>query len=177
MIKINLLPKKSQKTLLRPDLYLLLFLCLLNALVMLGIYWSNANSISNRRAAIEKARREIASLDKTHKEYLFMEKEKKEIVRRLKVMDSLKEGRALAARTLHDLSAVMKERVWIKTFKKTEDAFEIEGRSLENDSISDFMETISSVPYFKNVELKRVEDVSEDGLMLKKFFLQGTIAL
>ena len=129
------------------------------------------------RSNIEKARKEVASLEPVYKEFLRMEKEKKEIDRRLKAMENLKEGRVLAARTLYDLSCVMRERIWLKTFKKTDDVFEIDGRSLENESISDFIERISAVPYFRNVELKKVEDVNEEGIVVKKFLVQGNLAL
>jgi type IV pilus assembly protein PilN len=177
MIKINLVPRKAGRPVLRFDLYLLMGVCFLNFAVLMGIYWVNMSRISADRSGIESAKREIASLDPVYKEYLRIETEKKEIERRLKVMENLKEGRALAARTLYDLAGTVKERVWVKTFKKAEDSFEIEGRSLENESISDFIEGVSAIPYFRNVELKRVEDVNEDGLILKKFIVQGNITL
>ena len=177
MIKINLVPRKAGRPVLRFDLYLLLGVCFLNFVVLMGIYWINMSHISADRSGIEGAKKEIASLDPVYREYLRIETEKKEIQRRLKVMEDLKEGRALAARTLYDLARTVKERIWVKTFKKNEDFFEIEGRSLENESISDFVEGISTIPYFRNVELKRVEDVNEDGLIIKKFILQGNISL
>jgi Tfp pilus assembly protein PilN len=177
MIKINLLPKKSAKPLMRVDLYLLLFVCFLNFAIIMGIYWTNVSSIAGSRSSIEKAKKEIAGLDRVYKEYLRMENEKKEIERRLKALENLKEGRVLAARTLYDVSGVIKDRVWLKTIKKTDEIFEIDGRSLENESISDFVETLSAIPYLRNVELKRVEDVSEDGLVIKKFLIQGNISL
>jgi type IV pilus assembly protein PilN len=177
MIKINLLPQKTRKPIHRFQLYGFLFIFVLNLSILGGIYYNNVRGITHYQASIESAKKEIASLDKIYKEYLQIEKEKKEIDRRIKVIEGLKEGRALAARTLHDFSSVIKERVWVKAFKKNNDVFEIEGRSMENESISDFIETISAIPYLKNVELKKVEDSTEDGLVVKKFLVQGNISL
>ncbi len=177
MIKINLLPQKTRKPIHRFQLYGFLFVFILNLAILAGVYYNNVRSISQYQVAIESAKREIASLDRIYKEYLQIEKEKKEIDRRIKAIEGLKEGRALAARTLYDLSSVIKERVWVKTFRKNNDVFEIEGRSMENESISDFIETISAIPYLKNVELKKVEDSTEDGLVIKKFLVQGNISL
>jgi type IV pilus assembly protein PilN len=177
MIKINLLPQKTRKPLRRFQLYGVLLVFVLNLSILLGIYYSNVRGISQYQSAIGNAKKEIASLDKIYREYLQIQKEKKEIERRIKVIEGLKAGRALSARALYDLSSVIKERVWVKTFKKNNDAFEIEGRSMENESISDFVETISAIPYLRNVELKKVEDLTEDGMVIKKFLVQGTMSL
>lgn len=147
-------------------------------LVFGGIYYYNMKEISKRKTMIENTKKEIQKLQQIYKEYLTMEQEKKEIQRRIKAIDSIKEGRALAARALYDLSGIIKDNVWIKNFKKTDDKFELEGRSLENESISMLVEALSKVPYMKNVELKGVEDAPpEDGVILKKFIIYGDIAL
>jgi Tfp pilus assembly protein PilN len=177
MIKINLLPRKTRKPLHRYQTYAFLLIFAVNLCIIFGIYYSNLRNISHYQTAIENAKREIASLDKIYKEYLQIEREKKEIDKRIKAIESLKAGRALSARSIYDLSSFIKERVWIKTFKKNNDFFEIEGRSIENESISDFIESISLIPYLKNVELKKVEDMTEEGLVIKKFTVQGNIGI
>jgi Tfp pilus assembly protein PilN len=177
MIRINLLPAKAKKDLFKYDLYMFFSLMLLALLVFGGFYYYNMNEISKRKTMIENTKKEIQNLQHIYKEYLAMEQEKKEIQRRIKAIDSIKEGRALAARTLYDLSGIIKDNVWIKSFKKTEDKFELEGRSLENESISMLVEALSKVPYMRNVELKGVEDTTEEGVVLKKFVIYGDIAL
>ena len=102
---------------------------------------------------------------------------KKEIERRIQTLNQLKSGRALAARSLYDISSIIKEGVWIKSFKKTDNKFEIEGRSFVNESISDFIESLSKMPYIKNVELKNVQDVNEEGLTIKKFIITGNMSI
>jgi Tfp pilus assembly protein PilN len=175
MIKINLLPRKTKKDSLTFDLYLFVLVALVNFAVLGSLYYINLKDIDKYRSMIENAKKEIASLDKVYKEYLNMEKEKKEIDKKIKAIESLKEGRALSARVLYDLTSLIKGNVWIKSFKKDEGRFEMEARSLENESISDLLENLSKISYVKSVELKAVEDISEGGVAVKKFIIQGTI--
>jgi Tfp pilus assembly protein PilN len=177
MIKINLLPKKPIRAAFKYEIHVFLLIIILNLLIIGLIYSINARQISNLRSSIEGAKKEIASLDPIYKEYLSMEQEKKEIQRRIQAIDTIKQGRALAARTLYDLTLIVKESLWLKSFKKTENRFELEGRSVENEAISSFVESLSKVPYLSGVELKSVEDATEEGLILKKFIIQGNIAI
>ena len=89
----------------------------------------------------------------------------------------MKAGRALAARILYDLPSIMRDNVWLKRFKKDGGLFELEGRSLENESIAEFVERLSKTPYYRNVELKNIEDVTEEGVVVKKFIVQGGVGL
>ena len=177
MIKINLLPKKPIRAAFKYEIHVFILIFILNLLAIALIYSINARSISNLKSNIEKAKREIASLDPIHREYLAMEQEKKEIQRRIQAINTIKQGRALAARTLYDLTSIVKESLWLKSFKKTENKFELEGRSIENEAISSLMESLSKVPYLSGVELKSVEDATEQGLVLKKFVIQGNISI
>jgi Tfp pilus assembly protein PilN len=177
MIKINLLPKKPIRTAFKYEIHVFLLIVILNLLTIGLIYSINARAISNLKTTIDQAKKEIASLDPIYREYLAMEQEKKEIQRRIQAIDTIKQGRALAARTLYDLTSIVKESLWLKSFKKNENRFELEGRSVENEAISSFVESLSKVPYLSGVELKSVEDAAEEGLILKKFIIQGNISI
>lgn len=178
MIKINLLPyKKTKASALRTHVVTFLLLLIIGNIFFWGVYVYNQREIAGHRQSIQAAKAEIAALQPIYQEYQRMQKAKEEIQRRIKVVNQLKAGRALVARSLYDLSTTMKEGVWLKTFKKKGDKFEIEGRSMVNESISEFIETITKLPYMKNVELKNIQDVTEEGLVVKKFIIQGNMAL
>jgi Tfp pilus assembly protein PilN len=177
MIKINLLPGREKRDFLKVDLYLFFVMLAIALAVFGGIYYTNEHEIANYNKRIETTKKEIANLQSVYKEYLTIEQQKKEIQRRIKAIDSIKEGRALSARALYDLTTIVKDSVWLKTFKKTEDKFELDGRSLENESISSLVETLSKLPYLRNVELKSVEDAVEEGVAVKRFVVVGEIIL
>lgn len=177
MIKINLLPQKPKKDALKLDLYLFLIVLFVTLLVFGGIYLKNAKDISTYKGMVQQVKQEISSLEGIYKEYLAMEKEKKEIKRRIAAIDQIKTGRGLAARILYDLSNLTKENVWITNFRKNENMFQLEGRSLENESISELIENLSKIPYIKDIELKNVQEVPEGMLRVKSFLITGKISL
>ena len=177
MIKINLLPRKPKKGTLKYKVIISILVTLINGLALGGLFYSNTRQIENYKVMTASVKREKANLEPIYAEYLNLEKGKKDTERRIKAIGNLKEGRALAARTLYDLTAVVRESLWLKSFRKTQNRFELEGRSLENESISSFMESLSRIPYMTNVELKNVEDVTDEGIVVKKFLIQGNIGL
>jgi Tfp pilus assembly protein PilN len=177
MIKINLLPGRPKKRVLKYHIYLCILVTLINALILGGLYYNNTYQIERYTGKIVAAKKEKASLEPVYAEYLNLERGKKDTERKIKAIGGLKEGRALAARTLYDLTTVVRENLWLKSFKKTQKRFELEGRSLENESISSFVESLGNIPYMTDVELKNVEDVTDEGIVVKKFVIQGNMGL
>lgn len=178
MIKVNLLPyKKTRTSTLKINIVTFVLMLIIGNILFWSFYVYNQREINDYERNIQSTKTELARLQPFYQEYQRIQQAKKEIERRIKVVNQLKAGRALAARSLFDLSTTMKEGVWLKSFKKKDDKFEIEGRSLVNESISDFMETLGRLPYMKNIELKSIQDVTEEGLVIKKFIVQGNMSL
>ena len=179
MIKINLIPfKRKRASTLRKDIRDLVLMIIV-VCIGFGYYYFRIlrPEIEEERQKMESAKNEIASLQPIQREYNAIKEAKKEIEKRIQTLNQLKSGRALAARSLYDISSIIKEGVWIKSFKKTDNKFEIEGRSFVNESISDFIESLSKMPYITNVELKNVQDVNEEGLTIKKFIITGNMSI
>lgn len=179
MIKINLIPSQTEKTLFKQDIYLFIFICFLNLIAIGGFFYKNSKDIAEQKSMIQKTKNEIASLQKIYKEFLTMEQQKKEIERRMKAIDSIKEGRALTARIMYDITNIIKDNVWLRSFRKTDDKFQLEGVSLENESISDLIEKLTKIPYMRNVELLNVTDEQDKDthVTVKRFIVNGEIAL
>jgi Tfp pilus assembly protein PilN len=177
MIRINLLPKKVRKEALKSDIALFLLLLVIALVTAAGIYFNNGREITHLKTDVARTKQSITSMEKFYQEYLTLEKQKKEMSARIALIEKIKEGRALAARILYDLPSLVKDSIWIKRFKKDEDRFDLEGRALENESVSDFVEKLAKIPYAKNVELKSVEDVTDEGVLVKKFLVQGNMGL
>jgi Tfp pilus assembly protein PilN len=177
MIRINLLPKKVRKEALKGDIAFFLLLLVIALVVAAGMYFNNGREIAHLKTDLARTKQSVASMEKFYQEYLTLEKQKKEMSTRIALIEKIKEGRALAARILYDLPSLVKDSIWIKRFKKDEDRFDLEGRALANESVSDFVEKLAKIPYAKNVELKSVEDVTEEGVVVKKFLVQGNVGL
>jgi hypothetical protein len=98
------------------------------------------------------------------------------VSKKIDIINKIKEGRAVVPRIFYDLSSIMKENVWLKRVAKDEGHFELEGRSLDNESICEFVERLSKLPYLKGVELMSVEDVNEAEMTIKKFIVDASVS-
>lgn len=178
MIKINLLPfKKKRVGALKNDLIGFLILLLAAVAVFSYYQWRLHGEIDEVKMKISAANKESQKLQPYYGEYMQIQAGKQEIQKRIKTLTQLEKGRALVARSLYDISSVIKEGVWVKSFKKTDNKFEIEGRSLVNESISEFMESLSKMAYISGLELKNIQDVTEEGLTIKKFIITGNMSI
>lgn len=176
MIKINLLPKKEVKV--YPIFLFLFFIILfLNLSALTFIYMKGKNEILFYERRIEEKKAEILKLEPIYKDYLSLEKEKKEIAKKIEIIDRISEGRTLPAKILYDIPKSMKETVWLKYMKAGRGKMEIEGFSFQNEHISDFAEALSKLPYMKNVELRNVQEVQESGFSVKKFRIEAILEL
>lgn len=175
MIRINLLPSPERKPKIIYDLYLFVALFLTVAIVTGGIFYLTQKRIWALEKEISEKKSQIQSLEPIQREYLAMEREKKEIEQRLKVVETIKKGRALPARILYDLSSLVKDTVWLKALKKAEGKLTIEGCAMENESIADFVEQLLKLPYLRNAELMKVEEIIEEGLPVKKFLIVSEV--
>ena len=63
-----------------------------------------------------------------------------------------------------------------KGLRKDGTKLHIEGRSIDNESICDFVERLSKLPYVTDLELRSVEDTAEGGITVKKFVIDGNVS-
>jgi Tfp pilus assembly protein PilN len=178
MIKINLLPKKKRERRgINLDLYILVATLVVSLALVGGFFLKNTRDIRQIGNDIESLKQQAKALEPIQREFLALETDKKSISSKLAVINRMKEGRAVPPRMLYDLSSLVRDNLWLKRLKKDDSKLEIEGRSIDNESVCDFVERLSKLPYLKNLELKSVEDVSEGGLTVKKFLVDGSVNL
>ena len=176
MIKINLLPKREHRRRTGNfELYILATVLVLSCALVGGVYLRNEKALRSLRSDLTAAKSQRDALQGEYKEFLALEKEKKEIAVRIAAIDRISKGRAIAPRMLYDLSSLVTENVWLKKLRKEEEKFDLEGRSVDNESLCSFVEHLSKLPYLKGVELKSVEDVTETGVTIKKFIVEGGV--
>lgn len=177
MIKINLLPrKKRERKSTNLESYVLLGTVAFSLALVSGVYLKNAKDITTLRNEISSVKQQSRALEGVRKEFLSLERDKKEVASKLAVIQRISEGRTIAPKMLYDLSSIVKDNLWLRRLRKDEAKVEIEGRSADNESICDFVERLAKLPYMKNVELRSVEDVNEAGILVKKFIVEGSVA-
>src|SRR5271157_6073350 len=93
MIRINLLPKKVRKEAIKSDIALFVLLLIVAFVLGAGIYLNNAAQIAHLKTDVARTKQSIASMEKFYKEYLALEKQKKEMSARISLIEKIQEGR------------------------------------------------------------------------------------
>jgi len=162
---------------LKKDPYILVAALVISSALVGGFYLKNARDIEQARKEIQSLKQQAMALEPIKREFAALEKDKQEVSNKLAVINRMKEGRAVPPRMLYDLSSLVKDSLWLRRLKKDDKKLEIEGRSIDNESICDFVERLAKLPYLKDMELKSVEDVAEGGITVKKFVVDGSVSL
>jgi type IV pilus assembly protein PilN len=147
MIRINLLPVRAvKKREMGRQVLALGAGVLVLALVLNAAWYLDRNSTSNRnqdKIAATKGR--IAELEKVIGEVNNINKRKREVEEKLKVLDELRRGRSGPVRMLDALSTATPKKVWLKDFDEKQNQVKLEGTAISHDDVAEFMRALQNV--------------------------------
>jgi len=173
MIRINLLPVKAvqKKEKLQGQLIVLAISVVFVLLGCFVLYGGVLKKINAENAAILEKEQEIARLKKTIGEVAHFKKLQQELRGKLDVLEKIKAARSGPVRLLDELSLALPEKVWLVSYKETGGAITISGMGLSEETVAEFLRNLEGSPYYKNVELKVIAQMTQgkDGLRLQKF--------
>lgn len=161
-VRINLLPGKSQRKRdgVRQQLWLLLGV--LFVVVVGNLAWNYALGKQQQRleTQVSDVRARIAQLQRVIGEVDNINKRKKEVEAKLKVLDELARRRNGPVRLLDALSLVTPERLSLLSMEEKDGVARISGTADSLDDVSEFMKSLSTVVWTpkgigKIVEVKR----------------------
>ncbi len=174
MIRINLLAAHEiQKEKNHQGFFqgaLLSFLILIAA-ALIG-YWMLGNQVKNlkkEKLALERQTQESAALQREIKEL----KDKKEISqKRLTVLQNLEKDRHGPVRLMVFLSDILPvNQLWLTALKETGSEIKIDGISLSNEILADYMKRLETSPFFKQVDLVNSSQAIYRDMKVKNFTL------
>jgi type IV pilus assembly protein PilN len=147
MIRINLLPTRQVKKREMGRQVLVLFAAvLILAAVMNYLWYSNrAEARDQAQARRDRTESEIAALEKSIGEVNNINKRKKEVEDKLKILDDLKKGRSGPVRVLDALATSMPKRVWLKEWDEKANAVKVVGNAMSHDDVADFMRSLNHI--------------------------------
>ncbi len=169
MIRINLLPKDEQpkvRTIQLPNIgvFAPLVIVIFTFLVIGGahVYQGQAIKALNETIAIEEAesRRLAPEIAKIKR----LNKQRKDLNDRLDVITRLDGDRYFRVHIMDELNRTMPEHMWLTRFEDVGgDSYAVEGVTFSNFLISDFLQSLTSSPYFGGVSLLVAEkgDIGE----------------
>jgi len=180
MIKINLLPyrEETKKQFLKSQLSIA-SICTVPSILLIIILLILLNTkISNTSTQIRKVESDIKKQKVSLDEIKVFKKEKETLKNKMKVIDKLKKGKFGPVHIIDHLAINLPGRIWLTEIVQKNMSMTLEGKALDNISISNYMVNLTKSDYFKSVDLKQIKTdkcKGPQGIQLKKFSLTSTI--
>ena len=163
MIRINLLPVRQARKLeaARQELVMALAIGALVLFGSLGGWVFTKAQLSNVDAQNAQLQAEIDSLAADVKKVDEMEKFREELERKLNVISELRDRKNGPVRMIDELSMATPERLQLTQLEEQGGNIKIQGLSVSNEIISQFLRALDASPYFDNVYLENIEAKAE----------------
>ena len=177
MIRINLLPVKELTAEVgrRQDLLLAgLSLCLTIALAV-GLYLFQSFRLYGLRTEADGLKKEVETLNVQLKEVGDLQQIVKALEQKIKVIDDLTKKKVGPVKVMESLSLATPSRLWLTEFKESGGNLTIIGFAIDNQTVADFLKSLSTFAYFSNVDLVETTQVDQDGIPLKKFSIRSQV--
>lgn len=180
MIRINLLPyrKAKRKENIRRQISIYFLSIILTLLILFVVDYAKKNQIKNLKSQIKSSESELASLNKKAKEVDILKKELDALNAKLKIIDSLKEGRNFGINIIKELTeVVVAERMWLNSSDIQKNSIYFDGYALDDKTVADFMRNLEASVFFSNIELKSISKALIKNVELRKFIINSKIDL
>lgn len=167
MIRINLLPvRETRRKATQRQQAILLGVAVGGGIVTsLVLHLAIQARIASARDRIESTKQELARLEETLGDVEEFRAKKKDIQRKLSVIEDLEESRRGPVRLMDEISTRIPERVWLKSMNLKKGLLELEGFALDNELVAAFMTSLGQSASFRDVEL--LESQLEDKKSIK----------
>jgi type IV pilus assembly protein PilN len=159
MIKINLLPVRAAKKREFGRQQIILFALVLVLAAIGNFYWwqTTEKRLTDIRAQIERTKAEIARLEKTIGEVKTIDREKKALEDKLKILDTLKKGRTGPVKVLDELATIIPPKVWIADYIEAAQAVQLRGSAASYEDFSAFIKKLKGSRHFRDVVIRRAQ--------------------
>lgn len=171
MIRINLLPVREarRKADLRQQMMMIGVSAAASLVLAVGAQQFVRSQIASTNRRIEQLNVQLAQFKPQQEQVDAYKAKKADIEQKLQVIERLEKSRSGPVHILDELASHTPERVWLTTMKANDGRIELEGMSLDNELVAQFLTDLNASPYFANVELKKTELQTVDALKLNTF--------
>ncbi len=178
MIRINLLPVREARK--RAEIRYQIGLMILAIIAGVGISvlahgWMQARIMSAQRR-VTTLTAEISRYAPEMKQLKSFEAKRKEVERKLDVIRGLERSRTGPVLALDELATNTPKRLWLTHFSAQRAAVELEGKSLDNEVVADFLTVLDRSEHFTGVDLEGTEFEEQDGIRLNHFRVKARLA-
>ena len=159
MIQINLLPVKEDKLIAEAKGFIALFVISIVVVVVLVVLNSSllAERETESRARITEADEEIAKLKSIMGEIQNLKDKKAKLQEKMDMIIKLQEQNIGPVRVLDELSLKLpSNKIWVDKLTIKGNRLDLDGKTLENQEVANFMKQLENSLYFSNINLKKV---------------------
>ena len=173
MPRVNLLPWREELRRQRRTEYLtLLGVCaLLAAAVWFGIHLYYNELIKQQERRNAYLQEQIHLLDKKIEEIKQLEKEKENLIARMKAIETLQTSRPIIVHLFDELVSTLPEGVYLTGISQTGDTVTIKGVAQSNARVSNFMRNVEGSAWLREPKLSIIQSKTEDGRRIADFTL------
>ena len=177
MIRVNLLPVKQMKAEVSRRRELAIGGSLLGLTVagILAAHLYQSYRMSKLESEIVDVRAQIKALDVRVKEFGELQKKIKEFESKHKIIENLNARKNGPVRVMESLSAATPATLWLTEFKETSGKLVVTGMALDNQTVADFLKSLATFYYFKDVELVETTEAGPGSGSLKKFTVKSFV--
>ena len=178
MIKINLLSDREairKETTRQQVSIFILTLCLL-VVILGGIQFYQYQQRRDLKQRIQDVEQTLKELQKKVGEVERYKEAKKELETKLQIIERLQKGKLLVVQLLDGIGETIPEKMWLDELGLKRDQFSIEGYAVDNETIAAFMKELQHMKAFRNVELLWTEKKEVEGIGMKHFSMEATLA-
>ncbi len=164
MPRINLLPwREAERKRKRQEFILSLGAALATAgLITLLGNWHMSAAIDHQRGRNDYLNREIAGLDKQIEEINGLDAQKRRLLARMEIIETLQRSRPEIVHVFDELVRVLPEGVYLTYLKQSGTRFELRGVAQSSTRVSSFMRNIDASQWLADPTLQIVETRAKD---------------
>ncbi len=178
MLKINLLPiRQLQKhARARNEIVGFVAIFLFSLLILAGVAMLQSSKASAIQAEVTRLNQEKQTYDKILVEIKKLEADKKELEKKIGIINQLKKDSSLTVHVLDEVARRLDStRMWLTSLDQQGNSLALTGIALDNKTIAAFMDNLDASPFISNVNLSDSSLRNVAGQDLKSFALQCTV--
>ncbi len=177
MIRINLLPVRAErkKQNLRKQLIIGISIIIMTLGVCGYLHFFMLAKINQVSRNLKRTQREIAALKPVIDKINRYKKQKKEITKKISIINNLAAARLEPVYTLYDLNQYKPDKLWFTQLNKKGSSLNIKGISIDNETIVNFLDNLKQSLPLQQSELIYLKSSKMQDLELKEFLINSTL--
>ena len=142
-------------------------------LALVGAHgWQKARIYGANRT-LKQVTQELQAIQGPFADVQRLEAQKAELREKLQVIAQLEAKKVGPVRILSGLSESTPDKLWLTEFADMGGTLTLTGLGVDEQTVADFMRRLSTLSFFRTVDLDETSQVTQDGAKVKKFVIRA----